>query len=327
MKFSVLIPVYNVEKYLPECLESLKNQTFQDFEVVLVDDGSTDHSGKICDDFKQEHKDTIVVHKKNEGLVAARRAGITNANGEYLIFCDSDDFIQEDALQQLAEVISATESDLVIYNAYEYCDGKRTTFFENVLPEGVVAKKDKLYDIFLLTYKINSLCMKAVKRELIDADRDYSELYDCGYGEDFLQSAPIIKNAKKIYYLNKKLYNYRVHASMMHKYNSRYYWSYRKVNREVYAQLKDVGIVDFEEKIAVDLLVAAYGATTQFKYAEKFDKTDLEKINDDAIFVESYDRVFKSKYVNELNSKQKLMLFLLKKKWYWIINILLKMRK
>ena len=93
MKFSILVPVYNVEKYLPECLESIENQTYRDFEVILVDDGSNDRSGEICDQFKERTTtNTTVLHKENQGLISARRIGINNAKGEYCIFCDSDDF-------------------------------------------------------------------------------------------------------------------------------------------------------------------------------------------------------------------------------------------
>lgn len=88
MKFSILVPVYNVERYLEECLNSLINQTFKDFEIILVDDGSTDRSGQICDQYQKNYSNVniSVLHKKNEGLVSARRAGIKIAQGEYSVF-------------------------------------------------------------------------------------------------------------------------------------------------------------------------------------------------------------------------------------------------
>lgn len=118
MKFSILVPVYNVEKYLPECLESIENQTYRDFEVILVDDGSNDRSGEICDQFKERTTtNTTVLHKENQGLISARRIGINNAKGEYCIFCDSDDFLETTALEELNQVIEQYDVDLIIYNA------------------------------------------------------------------------------------------------------------------------------------------------------------------------------------------------------------------
>lgn len=118
MKFSILVPVYNVEKYLPECLESIENQTYRDFEVILVDDGSNDRSGEICDQFKERTTtNTTVLHKENQGLISARRIGIKNAKGEYCIFCDSDDFLETTALEELNQVIEQYDVDLIIYNA------------------------------------------------------------------------------------------------------------------------------------------------------------------------------------------------------------------
>ena len=95
MKFSILIPVYNVERYLEQCLESVINQTFGDYEVIIVDDGSTDNSSYICDSFAEKYPEKIyVIHKENQGLISARRIAIDKAQGEFCIFVDSDDFIE-----------------------------------------------------------------------------------------------------------------------------------------------------------------------------------------------------------------------------------------
>ena len=90
MRFSVLVPVYNVENYIEQCLDSILGQTFQDFELVLVDDGSTDRSGIICDEYQTLYPKQIkVIHKENQGLISARRIGIKEATGEFCIFVDS----------------------------------------------------------------------------------------------------------------------------------------------------------------------------------------------------------------------------------------------
>lgn len=92
-KISVIVPVYNVEKYLSRCIDSIISQTFSDFELILVDDGSTDSSGKICDEYGKKDGRVKVIHKKNGGQSSARNAGIENSTGEYISFVDSDDWI------------------------------------------------------------------------------------------------------------------------------------------------------------------------------------------------------------------------------------------
>lgn len=98
---SVIVPVYNVERYLRQCIESILHQTYTDFEVILVDDGSLDSSGKICDEYSERFSNISVLHKKNEGLGYARNAGIEKAHGEFIVFVDSDDYVEENMLFDL----------------------------------------------------------------------------------------------------------------------------------------------------------------------------------------------------------------------------------
>lgn len=326
MKFSILVPIYNVEKFLPKCLKSIENQTYKDFEVILVDDGSQDSSGKICDIYIKNHgNNTIVIHKKNNGLISARRTGINQAKGEYCIFCDSDDFLENYALEKINKVIEKFKADLIIYNAYSFDKKSKSPFFEHILTEGFVKDKRVIYDKLLLSYTLNSICLKAVKRELFDRDKDYSQFYKCNFGEDLLQTIPVIKNAKKIYYLDECLYNYRITSGMMHKYHPDYYWSYRQVNLDIRSQLIYEHIENFYQKISLNLLIAAYGGITQLKYKDRFETKELEKINKDIEFKNALQCVKNSKYKNILNIKQKLILNLFarhKYKFIWdIIHI------
>lgn len=131
MKFSIIVPVFNVENYLKECINSLLNQTFDDYEIILVDDGSTDKSGILCDDYAEKFDKIKVFHKKNGGLSEARNYGIDNAKGEYLIFVDSDDWIDINSLYEFNSVIKERNIDVIetrLIEAYEdrlkYCDSK-----------------------------------------------------------------------------------------------------------------------------------------------------------------------------------------------------------
>lgn len=116
MKISVIVPVYNVEKYIDRCIRSILNQTYQEIEILLIDDGSTDHCGEICDMYAKQDDRIIVHHKENEGLSEARNVGMRLASGMYIVFIDSDDYIEQDMLETLYYRMQKDKSDLAICN-------------------------------------------------------------------------------------------------------------------------------------------------------------------------------------------------------------------
>lgn len=119
-KVSVIIPVYNVEKYLKECVDSVINQSYENMEIILVDDGSTDSSGKICDEYKNIDKRISVIHRKNGGLSAARNTGLDVSNGEYIYFLDSDDYLELSAISDLVSTIEEENADFVFFDGYVF---------------------------------------------------------------------------------------------------------------------------------------------------------------------------------------------------------------
>lgn len=119
MRFSVIVPVYNVAEYLPECMESLLEQSFQDFEIILVDDGSTDGSGRRCDEYQNASPDRVrVIHRQNGGLGAARNTGMDASRGDYLLFVDSDDYVSRDTLACLSAQIDRTGADMYVFGYF-----------------------------------------------------------------------------------------------------------------------------------------------------------------------------------------------------------------
>ena len=118
--FSLILPVYNVEKHLRKCMNSILNQTFKgNIEIILIDDGSTDQSGKICDEYAAINQKIKVIHKKNGGLCAARNCGMQYATGKYIWFIDSDDYIEDDALLKFYEEIEQFEWDVLLFSFFE----------------------------------------------------------------------------------------------------------------------------------------------------------------------------------------------------------------
>ncbi len=113
--FSVIVPVYNVECYLKQCIDSILAQTYCDFELILVDDGSQDSSGIICDEYAAKDSRIAVIHKENQGLISARRIGLKNSLGQYICFVDSDDQISDALLQNASDIISRFSSDVITF--------------------------------------------------------------------------------------------------------------------------------------------------------------------------------------------------------------------
>jgi len=217
MLFSIMIPVYNVEKYLEECIKSILDQTEQDFEVILINDGSTDNSADICDFYAQKFPDKFfALHQENKGALLARRAGVKRAKGDFCLFIDSDDYIDLNTLKIIKETIQKFNCDMVMFNYLKiYSDGSKIQnkfpFFNEEVFE--LEGKKKIYEIIANESILNNLAMKAAKRSIIDVDSDYSKFACVKNGEDLLQLLPIVTNANKIVYIDKILYYYRKNAS------------------------------------------------------------------------------------------------------------------
>jgi len=170
MLISFIIPVYNVEKYLNECVESVISQKFSDYEIILVDDGSTDSSGQICDEYAEKYDFVSAVHKTNGGLSDARNAGLKTARGNYVLFLDSDDYIAENSLVAIADCISAYSPDVVFLNANKFFpDGRIIPLGDGYKAEKINGqdKKTVMMHLASLPKYPGSACTKAIRRQTI----------------------------------------------------------------------------------------------------------------------------------------------------------------
>lgn len=216
-KFSVLIPVYNVGKYLRECIDSVLGQSFQDFEIILVDDGSTDESGRICDDYASADGRILVFHQSNAGLLMTRRKAIAEAAGEYLLFLDSDDYWEKNTLESVGDCFYEHDCDMVIFRFRRVGEtGSPRDEQDSIFRNGEIFEgegKRKILAEVVNGYRLNNIVCKAVKRSIVDSEKDYSIFGRIGNGEDLLQSMPLFFNAEKIVYLDMALYNYRLRGN------------------------------------------------------------------------------------------------------------------
>lgn len=213
MLFSFIVPVYNVKKYIDKCMASLLCQKGTEFEILLVDDGSTDGSGYICDSYAKKYPEIVrVIHKENEGLLLTRRRGFKAARGDWFICIDSDDYANQNLLETVVSTINKFNPDMVIYN-FEYItdEGEISKSRLNIPDESVYEGEEKqfIYKQRFLTDGINSLCIKAIKRNILDIDFDYSKCGIKNMCEDAVQSLPLFTNAQKIVYISAPLYCYR----------------------------------------------------------------------------------------------------------------------
>lgn len=170
--FDIIIPVYNVEKYLEDCLESVLGQTFRDFCVILVDDGSTDGSGNICDSYASQDSRVRVIHKANGGASAARNQGLMESHGEYILFLDADDYLIDSAVfQTLAQRLEQTHPDVLVYNSLKEQNGQRGApyFSQQDMPAELTPEQSQTY---ICEKDLWTACPwnKAVKRSLYDDD-------------------------------------------------------------------------------------------------------------------------------------------------------------
>ena len=219
MLLSIVVPVYNAEQYLTECIESVLGQSEQDFELVLVDDGSTDASGQICDRYAQSIPAKIrVIHKINQGSLVARLTGVHAAAGDYCMFLDADDFYEPECLSTIRDTIRQTNADMVIFNNYSFFEADGSIEPNKAsFPDGTVLSgesKRMVYEEMISSERFNNLCMKAIRTQLLlSDDTPYERYADHPFGEDLLQSLYAATYADRIVYRDKMLYCYRRHAA------------------------------------------------------------------------------------------------------------------
>lgn len=212
MKISVIVPVYNVKPYLEYCARSVLAQSWQNFELLLVDDGSTDGSEMLCDELAHTHERIRVLHRKNGGPLAARLAGIREAVGDVLLFLDGDDSLRSDALEQVAACFSGRDCDLLLFDAGS-CPDYETVNPVHKLEENRLYRrqeKKQLYEKLIAGDIPNCIWLKAVKRSRMTESELLDRLSNLKFGEDLLMTAHLLTVCEQICYLPQGLYRYRI---------------------------------------------------------------------------------------------------------------------
>ena len=225
---SVIIPVYNIEKLLSKCIESVISQTYSNIEIILIDDGSTDSSGNICDEYLSKDSRIKVFHKKNGGLSSARNYGIKESTGNYLFFLDSDDFVDSNIIKKLYKNLIDTNSNISISNRINYYDnGKKYVRFYNGNDVKIFNKMESLEEMNLYNYFDMSSCGKIFEKKLFD-DILFPEEKLC---EDYYIMYKIIDKCSSIVYVPDVYYYYYQRFGSISK-NPRINWDFVNAAKE-----------------------------------------------------------------------------------------------
>lgn len=245
-KISIIATVYNVEKYINKCVASLVNQTYRNLEILLVDDGSTDSSGLICDELAKADDRIKVIHKDNGGLVSAWKCGVRASTGDYLSFVDSDDWIDLTMIEEMSKYLTGNEKEMVVSDyVIERDDGSSEYVFQKLTPGEYdrVAIEEKVIPKLLgfehRTVTI-SRCMKLISAELIKDNCKYSD-ERIVMGEDVTIMLPALIDCQRLVVMNRKAYYHYLYVqeSMVHKYNRKLVENIQMLREAVSTVLQD----------------------------------------------------------------------------------------
>lgn len=223
--FSIIVPCYNTEKYLPTCIMSVLNQKYSDFELLLINDGSTDNTLNICKNFANKDKRIIVINKKNEGVSCARNTGLDYSKGKWIIFLDADDWLENNALEVIYNHIKLDSFDLLGYNSFSNWKNKQWKK-NSIIPNKLIREGNQLkwlkYSMLFpyYDYKINNVYSgeiravwgKAFKKEIIDKYHIRFE-EKIKIAEDAVFCYDYLEKANKAILINEYLVHYRLYSS------------------------------------------------------------------------------------------------------------------
>ena len=324
MLFSVIVPIYKVEKYLRQCVDSILNQTFADFELILVDDGSPDNCPAICDGYAEKDGRVKVIHKQNGGLVSARKAGTAIAQGDYIIAVDGDDCVKSNMLETVSNILAEKRYDIVCFGYDTYPNGNNK--IKPSYREGAYDKEQIEKEIYsTLITGINgkrfppSVWGKAFKRELVsEIQLDVPD--KISIGEDSCVSYVAIYRADSLYFSHEKLYNYRVDNQSMTRGKKRLFsWDEPLWRADFY--LKYLPEEQFGEQVARITAHSFFNVAVSVVRVKKYREAKREikqKLSEER----AAEILKKAQFKN--NKKERLALYCLKHKKVFLIKLIAK---
>lgn len=330
---SIVVPVYNVEKYLKQCVYSLINQSYKNIEIILVNDGSKDRSGEICNELEKLDKRIKIVNKKNEGLGLARNTGLEYVNGEYVTFIDSDDYADENLIQELYNAVQSYKADTSI-GGFKRVNNDGKTLFKEAYENHVYEDKEIINN--LLTRMIGSSPEKsdAIRMSVwnvlysMDIIND-NNLKFCSerefISEDILFNLEYYKLSQKVVVINNSLYNYRVNQeSLTKKYRVDKFKSCKKLYNELYKKIKMIYNDDDKVKFRLQrqyfVNIRSCISQEAIKISGLNRKNAIANIKNICDDIELQNIVWNYP-INKLNIKQRTFILLIRYKFYRILYL------
>lgn len=298
---SVIVPVYNVEKYLKKCVDSITSQTYKNLEILLVDDGSTDSSGQICNEFEKNDARIKVIHKKNGGLSDARNAGLDRAKGQYYAFIDSDDYIQDNTIEIMLNAIKKNKSEIAVCNMIRFLEEGETVQFYCPTNHEVLYQGNQRYK----TLNQPSVCNKLFEAKLFEGIR-----FPKGkYYEDTFVYHEVLYRANSIVLTGTDSYWYLSREDSIlgqPQYTERYFDFIEAVYKRADFLLKH-DVQPYAKEACLSLYAAIANAESNI---EENTKTIEKFLIARKQYTLAYNKLMKTK--NQIGIKQKLRLMLLK---------------
>ena len=319
---SIVVPVYKVEAYLDQCVQSIRNQTWKELEIILVDDGSPDQCGKMCEEYKELDQRIKVIHKPNGGQGDARNEGAKAAEGEYLLFVDSDDYIAGDLVEKVVRAAKETDSDIVLFDYYYVENGEKEHRSYDI-PSG---RALSLADEKRLLLAPPASWIKLFRREFY---RKTGIAFPVGiYYEDLATTPQLLLEAQRIVYLKEPLYYYvnRMGSIMGSRDYERNCRDIVKVLHDVIRYYKAKGAYDrYREELEYLAFVNVYFEPSKRMALYKADTRYLLKLQ--RYIFRNFPEFQKNPYVQEMSWKDRLHMQILNTRQYWLMRLLSGCRK
>lgn len=325
---SVIVPVYNVEKYINKCIDSIINQTYKNIEIILIDDGSTDNSGKICDEYSKKDNRVKVIHKKNSGVSSTRNIGIQKAIGEWIAFVDSDDWIELNFCEEMLLTAVEEGADCVICKCNKVRN-EETNKSEHKNQKELYNSREFLIKVLNVQSGYGFCHSKMIKKETIKGITFDTQLK---VGEDALFNIQIAENMKKIVFNGNPLYNYRINGeSVVRRYDIEYANKYRKSMQKAKEYLLRKYENDESIKQNLHNYIMYHLLLILVNYCCNSDN-NLNMISQIKLLkkvcnIDEFKEALKKSNYKELSITRKITLFTLKYKMYIIAIIIGKIRR
>ena len=332
LKYSIVVPVYNIEKYIRRCVDSIINQTYENIEIILVDDGSTDNSGIICDEYKKDHR-VKVIHKINQGLGEARNSGLEIATGDYIAFFDGDDFVNTDLIKMCNDELVGNNVDIISYDYLDYKNGV-------IIKHRNINKKRQYFNKEIECYLLDMIYNKNNKKRLHGCV--WNKLFNLKFlkkiqfrfvseriyiSEDYYSNLILFKYVKTIINIPNALYYYCYNEnSLSHEYNS------DRLDKNIFQYKESIKLCkknNYEAVIEKRLshqyfsnLLGIFSIILNSNMKKKEKKYRIYSIINNS----ESNAIIKNISISQCNFKQKMILYFFRIKFNYIIYLLLKIR-